>query len=290
LKEGIMASAVQSLWPPEIKPDILSPKLILRTQANALSAQTKGVLVGELSEGKTTPDRIVLNLDMVAPAIKYRHRVLTATYSLHRLYPVLVDADVFRHKGLTAIAMSSALSDALAGKKPEGRADSDEELVTLVAKVLSSPEVVSMAQSLIALANEATTPTNFVQHLKALAESDRRSAIDEKIADTYHEILNSEAFNGAIAETNATGWGVDDYEIQDIDLGDENCIVKLSYSASGEQDTDKVYAGDTVTGTAEAAIDAQGAVQYSNITAEVVLDDAEPDSEEGPGEGPGSPS
>jgi hypothetical protein len=53
-----MASPVGSLWPAQIKPDILSPKQILSTQANALSALTKGVLVGELSE-TTMQDKTV---------------------------------------------------------------------------------------------------------------------------------------------------------------------------------------------------------------------------------------
>ncbi|HJT34208.1 MAG TPA: hypothetical protein VJ783_19330 [Pirellulales bacterium] len=40
-------------------------------------------------------------------------------------------------------------------KKPDNRADSDQELVDLVAKVLQSPHVLSAAQSLIARASAA---------------------------------------------------------------------------------------------------------------------------------------
>lgn len=273
-----MASAVKSLWSAQIKPDILSPRQILRAQADALAEQTKGVLVGELLESKREDKEVVLTLDMLAPVIKYRHRVLSARHSTDLLYPVRLDAEVFRPKGLQGLSLSSEI---LGGKKPESQADSDEELIKLVEKVLKSSSVVAMAQSLIALSNEAHTPTNYIHYLKDRSDAERGAEIDEKIAETYHEILDSEIFASAIAETNASGWGMDEYEVQNIDLGDEECIVRLTYSASGDQAEDKPYSGDKVTGTAEAIIDSQGAVDYREITAELIHEDDEPDSEEG---------
>ena len=77
---------------------------------------------------------------------------------------------------------------------------------------------------------------------------------------------------------------MDEYEIQRIALGEEECIVRFAYSASGEQVKDKAYSGDKVTGTAEAVIDSHGAVEYREITAELVPDDEETDSEEDAGE------
>ncbi|HTU18649.1 MAG TPA: hypothetical protein VMG10_11360 [Gemmataceae bacterium] len=274
-----MTSAVKSYWSAQIKPDILSPRLLLRMQADALTEQTKGVLVGELLESEREDGNMVLTLDMVAPAINYRHRVLTARYTQGRLYPVLLDADIFRSKENIGSVVRS-FSDVLEGKKPECQADNDEELAKLVEKVLTSSSVVSMAQSLIALSNEARTPTNYIHFLKSLTEAERQSAIDEKIAETSHEILDSEVFARTIAVTNASGWGMDDYEVQRIDLGEEACIVRLTYSASGEQAENKAYSGDRVTGTAEAVIDSHGAVEYREITAELVHDDDERDSEE----------
>lgn len=271
-----MTSNTKSLWPAQIKPDILSPRQILSAQANALTLLTKGVLVGELSEDKKD-DEVILTLDMLAPAINYRHRVLTARHPVGLLYPVLLDADVFRPKGIMAL---QGIGGIFEGKKSASQADSDDELVKLVERVLTSSAIVSMAQSLIALSNEARTPTNYIHYLKGLAKAEQQSAIDEKIAETSHEILDSGAFGSAIAETNASGWGMAEYEIQDIDLGDEECIVTFSYSASGDQDEEKPYSGDTVTGTAKAAIDSQGAVEYRDITAEVMHDSAEPDSGE----------
>jgi len=265
-----MASAVKSLWSARIKPDILSPRQILRVQADALTEMTKGVLVGELLESKGGTGEVVLTLDMLAPAINYRQRVLTARHSPSLLYPVNLDADVFRSKGIQS---RQEVGRVFLEEKPESQADNDEELVRLVEKVLTSSTVVSMAQSLIALSNEAQTPANYIHYLNTLTEAERESAVDEKIADTHHEILESEQFANIIAETNATGWGIDDYEIEDIDIDDDECTVHVSYSASGDQEEDKMYSGDKVTGTASAVIDSHGAVGYREITAELVHDD-----------------
>jgi hypothetical protein len=269
-----MTTAIGSLWSAEIKPDILSPRHILTIQANLLGEQTKGVLLGELSERKTEDKRVVFTLDMFAPAIKYRHRVLTASHSIGLLYPVLLDAEVFRRPPERGLFGAYPVPPRAITPKSESQADSDDELVKLVEKVLTSSEIVSLAQSLIALSNEAETSSNYIQYLKGLAEPDQRAAIDEKIADTYHEILDSEAFISATAETNASGWGMDEYEILDLNLGEAECSVKLSYSASGEQDMEKPSSGDSITGTAEAAIGSHGAVDYREITAEVANKDS----------------
>jgi hypothetical protein len=101
-----MPSSVNSLWPEQIKPGILSPRQILSTQASALSGMTKGVLVGELTESKREDELVVLTLDMYAPLIDYRHRVLTASHSSVLPYPVLLDAAVFRPKGIQNIVSS----------------------------------------------------------------------------------------------------------------------------------------------------------------------------------------
>jgi hypothetical protein len=276
-----MTTDIGSLWSTEIKPTILSPRQILSSQAKALAEMTKGILIGELSESKREDQEIILILDMVAPVLNYRHRVLTARHSARLLYSVHLDADVFRPKGLQALTGMGSMHDILQGKKPESQADTDDQLVRLVQRVLTSSEVVSMAQSLIALSNEAHTRTHFVQRLKGLPEAERQAAIDEKIAETYHQIVDSEAFVNAIAETNASGWGVDDYEVEHIDLGETECVVKLNFSASGDQEQEKMYAGDRMSGTAEAVIDATGAVEYREITAEVEHD---PEDQDAPGE------
>ncbi len=174
----------------------------------------------------------------------------------------------------------------MGSSKSLARADDDEELLKKVGIVLNSSEVVSVAQSLIARSNEARTPVHFVRYLKTLSVAERHVAIQEKITATYHEILNSLAFANMIASTNASGWGVDECQIEEFEMSDEKCTVSLSYSASGDQDKEKPYSGDTVVGTAVAVIDSHGDVQYTDITAEVTYEPDESDSSDTSGAAP----
>ncbi|HVA48333.1 MAG TPA: hypothetical protein VNH11_18345 [Pirellulales bacterium] len=80
-------------------------------------------------------------------------------------YPAVVDTEVFRPTGLASVrefieAQQAPLSGVT--KKPVNRADSDQELVDLVGKVLQSPQVLSAAQSLIARASEALAANGLV--------------------------------------------------------------------------------------------------------------------------------
>ena len=118
-----------------------------------------------------------------------------------------------------------------------------------------------------------TVPPNYLDHLKTLSQEELNGEIDDKISETDSEILNSDEVNDAIAVTNAFGWGIDEYQVTVIAMGKEECIVKLTYSASGDQDQDKMYSGTCVTGEAEAVIDASGNVEYREITASVDHDD-----------------
>ncbi len=70
-----MSDSPSSLWSRQIRPDTLSPKQILTRQAGALEIQTKGLLIGELTEDIIEDGKIVLTLDIVAPILNYRHQV-----------------------------------------------------------------------------------------------------------------------------------------------------------------------------------------------------------------------
>jgi hypothetical protein len=269
----VMANAVKSLWSPQIKPDVLSPRQILNVQAAALAEMTGGVLVGELLERNKDDEQVVFTLNMFAPTIKYRQQVLVARHALGLLYPVALDAEVFRPKGLLP---AGNVFDRLTGKKPESQADNDEELVMLVGKVLQSSEVVSQAQSLIALSNEARALTDYIGDLRKLSDAERQSEIEKKLGATSHKILDSEPFRRASAVTNATGWGVDECHIQSVEFAEEMCLVKLSYSATDEQEGEQPGAGGKITGTATAVIDRRGVVEYREITAEVEHHTGEP--------------
>jgi hypothetical protein len=128
----------------------------------------------------------------------------------------------------------------------------------------------------------ACVEAGYVEYLRVLSESDRETEIDSRIADTCHDILESEAFNSEAAITNAANYSIDEYEVQDIDFEDVECIVKLTFSASGEQLEDRMFCGDRITGECEVAFDSEGRIEYRDIQADVDQGDAGdgPESEE----------
>ena len=146
-----MSTAKQSLWPSEIKPGIQIPFAILQQQAEALTKQTEGLLVGEVKVSHNE-DRSVTHvaLDMVVPLLdNYRHRVLSVTHRANLIYPAEVDAELFRR---TASARLEVDPSGRTGRPNE--AASDNQLLELVKKVLESVEVKALAISLIAKVTE----------------------------------------------------------------------------------------------------------------------------------------
>ena len=153
-----MPKSALSLWPSTIRPSIKSPATILAAQAKELALQTDGALVGELkSRDSEDSKQTVHTLDVYAPALDYRHRVLTATHAKSQIYPVLVDAEMFRPRSFAEVINQAGTLSGAFGAPPakrENEATSDDELIELVKRVLNSPQVVAVAISLIAKAEE----------------------------------------------------------------------------------------------------------------------------------------
>lgn len=153
-----MSNTGTSLWPTAVRPGVRTPHDILSAQAEALAQQTDGVLVGELSVRESEGGPTTLTLDICAPALDYRHWVLTASHLTGLSYPASVDALIFRPQ--TPAEAAKLIGSALLGQprslSEENVAASDEALTQLVRRVLNSPQVVAVAVSLIARAEDAT--------------------------------------------------------------------------------------------------------------------------------------
>jgi len=142
-----MSQNIQSLWSPEIKAKVLSPLTILNGQAEALALQTRGVLLAQIASEELDGQRIRLSFDLVVPALNgSRHRILRVVQREDLPYPAFVEAEIFRHLG--------------ASSKP---ANTDFEFTQTIKEVLQSSQVLSLAQSLIARANEILATTAPVQ-------------------------------------------------------------------------------------------------------------------------------
>jgi hypothetical protein len=137
-----MSQNIRSLWSPEIKAKVLTPLTILKGQAEALALQTGGVLLAEVTSETLEEGQTSVSFDLVAPALHgSRHRIMKVTHDENLPYPVWVEAEVFSRLNI----------------RSRRRANTDHDFTETVAEVLKSPGVLSIAQSLLARANEALT-------------------------------------------------------------------------------------------------------------------------------------
>jgi len=117
--------------------------------------------------------------------------------------------------------------------------------------------------------NESETPEqSLIQSLQEAQQDAAQQAaaefVDSYIADSKDDILEDETVASLMADTNTGAWDVDDYQVTDVSIDEEagTIIVSLGFTATGEQDTDRPFSGDTISGTAEATIDTKGKVTY----------------------------
>lgn len=112
---------------------------------------------------------------------------------------------------------------------------------------------------------------SFVDRLKAMPEKERREEIDELLNRANYDILNSDEVNSAIADTNASGFDIDDVQISQIKFDDENriCIVDFTFEVTGEQEDEKPDTGSTIKGSGEAWIERSGELTIDHVSATV---------------------
>jgi hypothetical protein len=148
--------------------------------ASDLELSTGGTLRGEVGRRAAGDDRIALSFDIVVPALDgSRHRILTIGHAKDRPYPALVDAEVLQAPTGDSTKESTFFSDwrtsqfrlpeslrgtiqsetwaELKEKAKLGQsAAGDRELRAMLSEILKNPRVISLAVSLVALANEVS--------------------------------------------------------------------------------------------------------------------------------------
>lgn len=108
----------------------------------------------------------------------------------------------------------------------------------------------------------------YTEEFNKLDQNQQQAALEAKIS-SYLRIGDDAVYASCIATTNALGWGVDEYKIVAYQVVEGEIGVNLTYSASGEQEEDHAFLGDSVSGTAVAVVDDDGDVRYEEVTAEV---------------------
>jgi len=117
-----------------------------------------------------------------------------------------------------------------------------------------------------------TYKDDYISYLNSLPKLELEHVIDNLIADTQQEILDLEEVVDETEGVSALGWTIEDYTVTEIDVSGEECIVKLTYSGSGDSEIERGFPGGKIDGKAEATIDEFGDVTYQNVSVEAYSD------------------
>jgi Fic family protein len=112
----------------------------------------------------------------------------------------------------------------------------------------------------------------FVDRLRSLSNAELTLAIDDILSENVGKLEEDESVSSAMAMTNATGFGVDDYQfrIEDLDLFDDNeARVYLTFHLSGEHDwdSDRMYSGDEIEGSAVLVVEDAEHAHFEEVEA-----------------------
>ena len=151
-----MSATIPDLWPDDIRVDLLTPLMILRTQAGLLSSKTQGLIIAEVRT-TTTEKWVQHQLDLIAfPLDHYRMTLLTARHGIDAAYPVKVTCQGFvpKQRGFPSVP------NFFEPPPNEREAATQEEFIALVREALRSDTIRSRIQSLIVRSNEARPTTS----------------------------------------------------------------------------------------------------------------------------------
>ena len=135
-----MASVEDNLWPvDQLQLDAVTPLTLVKSQAAQLGKMTGGVLNAEVVTSETEDGRIEHAIDVVAPALDYRHRILTVQHDKDVVYPVAI-WDIYG-KGFPIIP-------------------SQLQVIRIMQNMLADDHVVAVLNSLIARINESASQSS----------------------------------------------------------------------------------------------------------------------------------
>lgn len=113
------------------------------------------------------------------------------------------------------------------------------------------------------------------------------SEIESLVEGALHKLLNSDKLSSLIAKTNTAGWGCDTYDLENLEVKDGIWTTHVSFSFSGEQEDDKPWHGDTISGRCVVEIDQARKVTISEVDADLDTGvEYEPEEDEIEDDGP----
>lgn len=81
----------------------------------------------------------------------------------------------------------------------------------------------------------------YIEKVRAMSEEQRDEELCVKVDDAIGAIIDCDLFCDLIARTNATGWGIDEFEINDASFSDDVISLGISFNADGAQEDEKAW-------------------------------------------------
>ena len=167
-----MTDLSPDLWSEDIGLDILSPAIILNTQAAIIQKRTKGVIVAELIQRKFR-NVTELYFDLKGQAARHRSRLMVCRFLDDNVYPVWITSEAL-NEGRYSDEDDSVVESPFVMDPAELRATTvatdQQDFMIAVSAVLRSIIVKSTINSMIAKSNETKQP---LEHL----------IVEESVAD-----------------------------------------------------------------------------------------------------------
>lgn len=111
---------------------------------------------------------------------------------------------------------------------------------------------------------------DLLTRLRTLPTARRDELIDQILNDHLMDLVNEDAVASAMACTNAVGFDVDGHEVTNVDLSHpEQASIEFTFTLTGEQDPDRTFCGDTITGSGVLIVSTDGDSWIEQVGASV---------------------
>jgi hypothetical protein len=98
---------------------------------------------------------------------------------------------------------------------------------------------------------------------------DVEQPLDVIIEDFLRSVEYEHAVASAMADTNATGYSLDDYEVTKFTFEDNKLNVFFEFTISGEDDEEHAPTGNVIEGTGSVSINEHDEVVFGDVSASV---------------------
>lgn len=104
---------------------------------------------------------------------------------------------------------------------------------------------------------------NLAVKLACMPKKEFDSEAHDLLMENTESIEKSDDFSSAIAETNACGFHIEEFDIGERDYSNEEGLkFEASFSCSGEMIEDRPFSGDRISGTATITINLNGTLDF----------------------------